>query len=210
MRLKVIACNGSPNVNGNTAYALKVVSSVLENHGIETEILQVGSALISPCSGCRACAKTGMCAITGDDLNLWIRKLEDADGIILGSPVYFAGIASPMKCFLDRAFYILSRGRKLRGKIGAAVVAVRRSGGSAAYDNLMRYLSYSEMLIATGSYWTIIHGRDPGEAREDIEGNDSLTILAENMVWALRIREEALPVHPCPDTPRRRIMSFIR
>ncbi|MBQ4425916.1 MAG: flavodoxin family protein [Lachnospiraceae bacterium] len=208
--MKVVAFNGSPNQNGNTACALQVILNQLSEHSIETELIQVGSAIVSPCIGCKNCFQTGYCVQSDDSVNIWIKKMENADGIILGSPVYFAGIASPMKSFLDRAFYVAARKRSLRGKIGAAVVAVRRSGGTTTLDNLYRYLTYSEMLIACGSYWSVIHGREPGEVLQDEEGLDTLRILGENMSWALEIREASKENLPYPNTGKRHLMNFIR
>ena len=199
--MKVVAINGSPHVNGNTAQSLRTVLDIIGQRGIETEMLQVGNAAVKPCNACKACASAGRCVQYDDDVNMWIEKMEKADAIILGSPVYFAGIASPMKSFLDRAFYVCTRKGTLKGKIGAALVAVRRSGGSAALDNLTRYLTYSEMLVSSGSYWAIIHGQKEGEAQQDLEGKDTLEILAENIIWAINLREVGKFAFPYPMLP---------
>lgn len=208
--MKVIAINGSPNENGNTAQSLNKILDALNKRNIDAELLQVGKECVRPCNACKMCASAGVCVQYGDSVNDWIKKMEGADGIILGSPVYFAGIASPMKSFLDRAFYVCTRKGTLKGKVGAAVTAVRRSGGSVTLDNLMRYLTYSEMLIASGSYWPILHGQKGGEMQQDIEGCDTLDILAENMIWALQLREYGKEEYPYPETAKRRLMNFIR
>lgn len=208
--MKVIAINGSPRENGNTAQSLMRILAVLEQRGIETELLQVGKECVRPCKGCKACAATGFCTGYDDNVKMWTMKLEEADGILLGSPVYFSGIASPLKCFLDRAFYSCTRKGLLKGKIGAAVVAVRRTGGSATLDNLLRYFTYSEMLVSSGSYWSVIHGQAPGEMQQDLEGLDTLDILAENLCWALQLKEAAKDTFPYPNTKKRQLLNYIR
>lgn len=208
--MKVVAINGSPNINGNTAQSLQIVLDIMARRGIETELLQVGKEAVRPCNACKACAAAGRCIQYEDSVNDWIQTMEEADGIILGSPVYFAGIASPMKSFLDRAFYVCTRKGSLKGKVGSAVTAVRRSGGSATLDNLTRYLTYSEMIVSSGSYWAIVHGQKGGEMQQDLEGRDTLEILAENMIWALSLREAGKDTLPYPETKKRCLMNFIR
>lgn len=126
--------------------------------------------------------------VISDEVNDWIQKMKEADGILLGSPVHYAGIAGTMKSFLDRAFYVASGNNSmLRNKVGATVVAVRRSGGMSAFDSLNHYILYSEMIIATSNYWNIIHGRDLGESSKDEEGNQIMRILGKNMAWLLKV-----------------------
>ena len=164
--MKVIAINGSPNREGNTFHALNMVGNELKTQGIEFEILHIGHKMIHGCTACFSCSKNKdeKCVIKTDDMNQWIQQLKAADGILLGSPVYFAGIPGTMKSFLDRLFFVSSsNGGFFRQKVGAAVVAVRRSGGSSTFDTLNHYITYSEMVVATSNYWNIIHGRGPGE-----------------------------------------------
>ena len=152
-----------------------------------------------------------MCTTTGDNLNEWIQSMKNADGIILASPVYYAGIAGTMKCFLDRAFYVSgSNGGLFRQKVGAAVVAVRRTGGSVTFDSLNHYLTYSEMILATSSYWNIIHGRTPGEVEQDHEGAQIMSVLGNNMAWLLKMREQTKSTLPAPAAVKKVVTSFIR
>lgn len=184
--MKVIAINGSPNKEGNTFHALTMVGNELIGNGIDFEILHVGHKMIHGCLGCGKCSinKDEKCVIQTDDLNKWIQQIKDADGIVLGSPVYYSGISGTMKSFLDRLFYVSgSNGNLLRHKVGATVAAVRRSGGSATFDSLNHYLTYSEMIIATSNYWNVIHGRAAGEVNKDDEGKQIMRVLGKNMAW---------------------------
>ena len=211
--MKVIAINGSPHKEGNTYHALRMVGSKLEENGIDFEILHVGNKNVHGCLACGKCRKTqdGKCSQTTDSLNEWIQLLKEADGIILSSPVYFSGVAGTMKCFLDRLFYVsLSNGNFFRHKVGAAVVAVRRSGGSSTLDTLNHYLTYSEMMLATSSYWTIIHGTVPGDATKDAEGVQTMETLGENMAWLLKMREATKETIPAPARKQKVTTSFIR
>ena len=190
--MKVIAINGSPKKEGNTAQALKIVGEKLNENGIDFEIIQVGDKFIRGCLACGTCGKNKdeQCSQKSDIVNDVIQKMKEADGIIIGSPVYFSGIAGTMKSFLDRAFYVAnSNGGLFRHKVGAAVTAVRRSGGSSTLDSLNHYLTFSEMIIATGNYWNIAHGRMPGEMIQDLEAVQALQLTAENMSWLLKMKK---------------------
>jgi len=211
--MKVIAINGSPRKEGNTYHALKIVGRKLEESGIDFEILHVGNKEIHGCLACGKCRKTldEKCSITTDPLNEWIQIVKEADGIIISSPVYFSGVAGTMKSFLDRLFYVsLSNGNFFRHKVGAAVVAVRRSGGSSTLDTLNHYLSYSEMMLANSNYWGIIHGTLPGDAEKDAEGVQIMETLGENMAWQLKMREATKETIPAPAKKQKVMMSFIR
>jgi multimeric flavodoxin WrbA len=159
--MKVVAFNGSPRKEGNTFQAIKVVTGELDKAGIETEIIQVGHKTIRGCIACGKCIenKDEKCSFTGDDVNEWIQKIKNADGVIFGSPVHYAGVGATMKAFLDRAFYVATaNGGLFRHKVGAAVVALRRSGGVSTFDQLNHYITYAEMLMPTANYWSVIHG----------------------------------------------------
>ena len=211
--MKVVAINGSPHKEGNTYHALKLVGSKLEANGIDFEIIHVGHKAIRGCKACGSCRKTQdeKCSITTDPVNDWIQIMKEADGIIISSPVYYSGVAGTMKCFLDRAFYVSgSNGNLFRQKVGAAVVAVRRSGGSSTLDSLNHYLTYSEMMLATSSYWNIIHGTSPGEALQDAEGVQIMETLGENMAWQLKMREMTKNTLPVPAKVSKVMTSFIR
>ena len=190
--MKVIAINGSPKKEGNTFHALSTIGAELIAEGIEFEILHIGHKNIH---GCTACAKCGInqdekCSVTNDDLNQFIQPMKMADGIILGSPVYYSGIAGTMKCFLDRVFYVSgANGNFFRHKVGAAIAVARRTGGSSTFDQLNHYLTYCEMILATSNYWNVIHGRMPGEVLQDIEGLQNMRVLGKNIAWLLKMKQ---------------------
>jgi len=210
--MKVAAFNGSPNKEGNTYHALKTVTEELEKAGIETEIIHVGNKLIRGCLACGQCArKKDEKCVTDDEVNEWIQKIKEADGIIFGSPVHYSSIGATMKAFLDRAFYVAGmNGGLFRHKVGAAVVAVRRSGGMTALDQLNHYLAYAEMLVPTSNYWNIIHGTRPGEAVQDQEGMQIMRILGKNMAWLLKLVENGKGSVQAPEPESKVTMNFIR
>ena len=211
--MKVIAFNGSPRKEGNTNCALSIVGEELKQQGIDFEIIQVGNKPIRGCIACMGCAKNQneRCVIADDEVNEWIQKMKEADGIILGSPVYYAGIAGTMKSFLDRAFFVSSvNNSMLRNKVGATVVAVRRSGGVSTFDSLNHYIMYSEMLMPTSNYWNVTHGLMPGEALKDDEGSQIMRVLGKNMAWLLKVLAAGKTLVE-PVTPEKKQMTnFIR
>jgi multimeric flavodoxin WrbA len=211
--MKVIAINGSPKKEGNTYHALKMVGDELLASGIEFEILHVGHKLIHGCTACGKCAenKDEKCSFGTDGLNQWIQIVKAADGMILGSPVHYSGIAGTMKSFLDRLFYVSgSNGNLFRHKVAAAVVAVRRTGGSATLDGLYHYLTYAEMIVATSSYWNVIHGRSAGEVSQDGEGVQVMRVLGKNMAWLLKMKEATSGTIQQPMQEKKVITNFIR
>jgi multimeric flavodoxin WrbA len=210
--MKVAAFNGSPNKEGNTYHALRIVADELGKEGIETEIIHVGNKLIRGCLACGKCRKNrDERCVTRDEVNEWIMKMKEADGIILGSPVHFSSISATMKAFLDRAFYVAgNNGGLFRHKVGAAVVAIRRSGGLPAVDQLNHYLSYAEMIIPTSNYWNVIHGTAPGEALQDEEGVQIMRILGRNMAWLLKLVANGEGSVEEPRRERKVYTNFIR
>ena len=205
--MKVLLINGSPKVNGNTAFALSQMVEVFTGEGIETEIIQVGSKEIRGCIGCGSCYKTGKCVF--DDLvNEVAAKLQEADGIVVGSPVYYASPNGTLISFLDRLFY--STHYDLRMKVGASVVVARRGGCSAAKDVLDKYFTISQMPVASSCYWNMIHGAKPGEAAQDPEGIRTVRTLARNMAFLMRsiAREKAENGLPQPEP--KAFTNFIR
>ena len=184
--MKVLLLNGSPNANGCTFTALSEVEKVLKNHGMETELFQIGKKPISGCIACRKC-KDGTPCIFDDGVNELAARLDEFDGIVIGAPVYYAGPAGQATAFLDRLFY--SAGNKLKGKPGAAVVSCRRGGASAAFDRLNKYFSINSMPIVTSQYWNQVHGNTPEEVLQDEEGLQTMRTLGENMAWLLRCIE---------------------
>jgi multimeric flavodoxin WrbA len=211
--MKVIAINGSPKKEGNTYHALKIVLDQLEKEGISGEIIHIGNKDIRGCLACGKCAKNrdGKCIQTKDPVNEWIARMSEADGILLGSPVYFASISGSMKAFLDRAFYVSgANGGLFRHKVGAAVAAVRRSGGLPTFNALNNYLLYAEMMIPASNYWNVIHGARPGEVGQDEEGVQIMRVLGKNMAWLMKLVELGKEHIPPPEQEKKRYMNFIR
>lgn len=205
--MKVIAINGSPRQKGNTYLALKTVCDELERKNIETEIFTIGNRNIKGCIACGRC-KDGHCIFYDDELTGIADKIFSADGLLLGSPVYYAGISGTMKSFLDRLFFA-SQGR-LRLKVGAAITVSRRSGEVAVFDQLNHYFLLSEMLVAPSYYWNVIHGGDPGEIYQDEEGMAILKNLANNMAWMLQIKDFSKEAFPIPESYPRSWTNFVR
>jgi multimeric flavodoxin WrbA len=186
--MKVIAINGSPRPDGNTSMLIQRVFAPLQAAGIETETYQLGGKLLHGCIACYACMKTqdGHCAIKGDAINECIEKMVAADGIILGSPTYFADVTTEMKAMIDRAGLVCrASGNLLRRKVGAAVVAVRRAGSIRAFDTMNHFLHINQMIVPGSSYWNLAVGRDKGEVENDEEGMRTMQVLGENMAWLL-------------------------
>ncbi|WP_372809086.1 flavodoxin family protein [Pontiella sp.] len=211
--MKVVGFNGSPHENGNTARAMNYVFGALENAGIETEMVHVGKERLHGCTACQACVKSqdACCVFKDDPVNGWIRKMVEADGILLGSPVHFSGVAGTMKSFLDRAFFVSSvNGGLLRHKVGASVAAVRRSGGVPTVDGLDKFLSYSEMIMPTSNYWNVAHGLAPGEIEQDAEGVQIMEVLGRNMAWIMKLIEYGKEALPAPAPVAKAWTHFIR
>lgn len=207
--MNVIAINGSPKAEGNTYQALKIVTEAIENEGISTEIIHIGNKSIRGCIACGWCYehKNEKC-VFDDDVNEIIQKLKTADGIIIGSPVYYASISGTMKSFLDRTFYVASaNGGLFRHKVGASVAAVRRSGEVATFDHLNHYFTITEMFVASSNYWNVIHGRMPGEALQDEEGTQTMRVLGKNMAFLIKsIAQNALAL---PEKEAKIMTNFI-
>ena len=211
--MKVVAFNGSPNKQGNTWHGLRMVTDVLEEEGIRTEIIHVGNKAIRGCLACGQCAKkkNEECIQTDDPVNQWIQLMKEADGILLGSPVHFSAIGGTMKSFLDRAFYVSGVNQSmLRHKVGASVAAVRRSGGLPTFNQLNNFICYSEMLMPGSNYWNVIHGTLPGEAAQDAEGVQIMRMLGKNMAWLMKLVAHGKGVFPPPEREDKIKMNFIR
>lgn len=206
--MKVLLINGSPKANGNTAFALARMEEIFHAAGVETETIQVGSQLIRGCIGCASCYKQHKC-IFDDLVNETAEKLEAADGIVLGSPVYYASPNGTLLSFLDRLFYSTGHIDK-RMKIGAAVVCARRGGCTASMDVLNKYFGISGMPTAGSSYWNIIHGAKPGEAAQDAEGVRTLRNLAKNMVFLMTAVAAEKEKAGLPEPEAKAFTNFIR
>lgn len=185
--MRVLMLNGSPRANGCTYTALTEVRKRLESHGIETELFQIGTQPVAGCIACGACKGSAKC-VFDDKVNEFVSAMRDTDGLIVGSPVYYASASGQVTAFLDRAFY--AGGSYMDGKPGAALVSCRRGGASAAFDQLNKYFSISNMPIVTSNYWNQVHGNTPEEVMQDEEGMQTLRILADNMAWLLQCIEE--------------------
>jgi multimeric flavodoxin WrbA len=211
--MRITAINGSPNKEGNTWHALKVMESVFNKDKIEFEIIHIGNKSVRGCTACGKCRekRDEKCTITNDPVNEAIQKMKNSDGIIIAAPVFYSGIPGTMKSFLDRAFYVAgSNGGLFRHKIGSAFVTLRRTGGSATLDSMYHYLAYSEMLVATSNYWNVIHGRLPGEVIRDDEGMQIIEVLANNMTWLLKMREQTRETLEEPKSVQKIMTSFIK
>lgn len=186
--LKVVAFNGSPRKEGNTFQLINVVLGELEKEGISTELLQLGSSNIRGCRACFKCFenKDRRC-IQKDDLNGFIEKMTEADGIIIGSPTYFANVSTEVKALIDRMGLVSrANGNLLWRKAGAAVVAARRAGATHVYSSINYFFGISHMIIPGSSYWNLAYGRNPGEALKDEEGVATMRELGVNMAWLLK------------------------
>ncbi len=211
--MKVVAFNGSAHADGNTNIALELVLKQLQEEGIETELINIGKQAIHGCIACNRCfeSRDETCGLKDDDVNMWIQKMKNADGILLGSPVHYSALGASMKSFLDRAFYVSgANGGLYRHKVGASVVAVRRSGGVPTFNQLNNYLNYSEMLLPSSNYWNVIHGARPGDAMQDEEGVQIMTILGKNMAWLMKLVEHGKEAIPAPAPEKKKFTNFIR
>ena len=193
--MHVVAFNGSPRKNGNTARLVRHCLDTLEAEGISTEIVQVGGTNIRGCCSCLSCRKNGVevCSITSDPFNEWIEKMKNAEGIILASPVYMFGTTPEMKALIDRASFI-ARGRVRRGeqgsmfyrKVGGAISAVRRAGAIQALQTMISMFAVTQMIVPMSNYWTFGMGEAPGEVEQDAEGWRCMEELGRNMAWVMK------------------------
>lgn len=205
--MKVLLINGSPKAKGNTALALEEMAAVFADQGIETELIHVGNLPIRGCTGCGSCYKTGKC-IMDDIVNETAAKFLEADGIVLGSPVYYASANGTLISFLDRLFYSTRFSKRM--KVGASVAVARRGGCSATFDQLNKYFTISEMPVASGCYWNSVHGAVPGEAVQDAEGLRTVRTLAKNMAFLIKAIALGKEVYGLPEPEPKAFTNFIR
>ena len=180
---KVLLLNGSPHPNGCTAAALREMISVFEAEGIETELIQVGGKDIRGCVACETCRKKGKC-VFDDIVNDLADRFREADGLVIGSPVYYGSANGTLMSALQRLFYSTSFDKSM--KVGASVVSARRSGCTATFDELNKFFTLSNMPVAASQYWNNIYGWEPGEGKEDAEGRQVMRVLARNMVFLMK------------------------
>lgn len=181
--MKVLMINGSPHAKGNTYTALHEMEKIFSENEVETEILHIGNQAVRGCIACYSCAKNGKC-VFDDIVNETAPKFEACDGLVIGSPVYYASANATLIAFLDRLFYSTHFDKTM--KVGTSVVAARRGGLSATFDELNKFFTIAGMPIASSQYWNSIHGREPGEAQQDAEGLQTMRTLARNMTFLMK------------------------
>ncbi len=208
--MKVIAINGSPNKDGNTAQALKVMGEELKKQDIDIEIIQVGHLNIHGCISCGYCwtSENNRCVFKEDIVNEVAAKLREADGFILASPTYYAGIAGTMKAFLDRVFFTSSEYFKY--KVATSISVVRRAGGVDVVHQLNNYLNLAETILPPSQYWTVAYGMEKGEVLQDGEGMQTLRKNARAMAWLLKVVDAGKGTIPVPVEEEHVMTNFIR
>ena len=205
--MKVLMLNGSPRSNGNTALALGEMEKVFAAEGVETELVHVGNKDIRGCIACGHCFEAGKC-VFHDLVNELAPKFEACDGLVVGSPVYYASTNATLVALMTRLFYSTHFDKSM--KVGAAVAVARRGGITAAYDELNKFFGISGMPIASGQYWNGIHGREPGEASQDAEGLQGMRTLARNMVFLMKSIQLGKEAYGIPEREPFQRTNFIR
>ena len=208
--MKVLLINGSPHKQGCTYTALKEVADTLENHNIETEIFQIGVKPVSGCIACGYCKDTGRCSID-DKVNEFLDKLPEIDAVVVGTPVHYASASGMITSFLDRACRTGAVNNRLSNKLGAAVISCRRGGATAAFDQINKYFTMNNMPVVSSQYWNQVHGSNPEEVRQDLEGMQTMSALGNNMAWLLKcIAEGKKAGVQLPELAPRIWTNFIR
>lgn len=205
--MKVLIINGSPRVNGNTTIAIREMENVFRADGIDFETVQVGNKDIRGCIACNKCAETGKC-VFNDIVNELAPKFEEADGLVIASPVYYASANATLIACLDRLFYSTNFDRTM--KVGASVVCARRGGCSATFDELNKFFTNCGMPIASSQYWNSIHGREQGQAELDEEGKQTMRTLAKNMAFLMNSIALGKEKYGLPEKEERIFTHFIR
>lgn len=205
--MKVLLINGSPKADGNTAVALNEMIKIFDNEGVETELMHIGNKDIRGCISCSSCFNSGKC-VFDDAVNEAAPKFKVCDGLVVGSPVYYAGANATLTAFLTRLFYSTDFDKTM--KVGAAVVAARRGGLSSTFDELNKFFTISGMPVASGQYWNSIHGRKAGEALQDEEGLQSMRTLARNMTFLMKSIALGKEKYGLPEKEEFKQTNFIR
>lgn len=206
-KLKVLMINGSPRKDGNTAIALREMEKIFQENGVEVETVQVGNKAIRGCVACNSCAEKGKC-VFDDAVNELAPKFEEADGLVVASPVYYASANATLIACLDRLFYSTPFDKTM--KVGAAIACARRGGCSATYDELNKYFTICGMPVASSQYWNSIHGRAVGEAEQDGEGRQTMRALARNMTFLMKSIALGKEQFGLPEKEERIATNFIR
>jgi multimeric flavodoxin WrbA len=212
MRMKVLLVNGSPHKEGCTYTALTEVAKTLNEEGIDTDIFWIDIKPLAGCIACKKCAKTGLCAFD-DRVNDFLDIAKDADGFIFGSPVHYAAASGAIASFMDRVFYanLQSGKQSFYLKPAAAVISARRAGTTATFDQLNKYFTISEMPIISSCYWNMVHGAKPEDVEKDLEGLQTMRILARNMAFFLKCKETGIKTGvPLPIREEKIFTNFIR
>lgn len=205
--MKALLINGSPRAAGNTALALETLRTTLVSEGVETELIQVGQLPIRGCVACGQCARLGRCTFD-DAVNAVAPKFEAADGLFVGTPVYYASANATVVAFLDRLFY--STGFDKTMKVGAAIAVARRGGCSATFDELNKYFTIAGMPVVSSQYWNAVHGRTPGEAAQDLEGLQTIRALGRNAAFLMKSIALGREAFGLPEKEKRVSTHFIR
>ncbi len=205
--MRVLAINGSPHQKGTTFAAMRTVIKELEAENIDVEVIHIGTSPVQGCIGCGKCGEIGKCVFDNDPVNFCAEKLKISDGVLIASPVYYAGINGSLKAFLDRLFFSCPSSPY---KVGAAAVALRRSGGMTAFAQLNTYFNISQMIVTPNVYWNIIHGNNPEESLEDEEGMQIMRTLGRNMAWLMKAVEMGKKSIDLPEAEKRVWTNFIR
>ena len=206
--MKVLMINGSPHLNGNTSIALKEMVKIFEQENIETEIVHIGHKNIRGCIACMNCKNgLGKC-VFNDEVNEIAKRFEECDGLVVGTPVYYASANATLIAFLTRLFYSTSFDKTM--KVGASVIVARRGGISSTYDEINKFFAIYGMPIASSQYWNSIHGREPGEALQDEEGLQTMRVLARNMSFLIKAIHDAKEKYGLPEKEQFIRTNFIR
>ena len=207
--MKVLLINGSPHVKGSTYTALNEVAVTLEKEGIETEMIHIGHQAIRGCIACGKCREIGQC-VFDDAVNEVAEKFANADGMVVGSPVYYASANATLVAFLDRLFYSSARQFDKTMKVGAAVVSARRGGNTATFDELNKYFTISGMPVVSSQYWNQIHGNNAEDASKDEEGLQTMRTLGRNMAFLMKSIALGKEAYGMPETEAKVATNFIR
>lgn len=205
--MKVLIFNGSPHTNGNTTAAIEEMVKVFEEEQVEVELVQIGNQQIRGCMGCGACYKLGKC-VFDDAVNAYAEKFEEADGLVVASPVYYASANATLVALLQRLFYSTKFDKRM--KVGASVAVARRGGCSSTFDELNKFFTISGMPVASSQYWNSVHGAVPGDASEDAEGMQTMRTLARNMSFLMKSIALGKEKYGLPEVEKHAWTNFIR
>lgn len=205
--MKVLLINGSPHSKGNTYIALNEMEKVFNENGVETEIVHVGNQAVRGCIGCGSCVENGRC-VFDDIVNETAQKFQECDGLVVGSPVYYASANATLIAFLTRLFYSTHFDKTM--KVGAGIAVARRGGLSSTFDEMNKFFTISGMPVASSQYWNSVHGRTQGEASQDAEGLQTMRTLAQNMTFLMKSIALGKETYGLPEKEPVQRTNFIR